>query len=127
MSFFAKLLGLAPKKMPITIDDANFAREVKHSKMPVLLDVWGPNCRACKQLEPIMMQLATDYDGRVKICEMNVQNAERTTLSLRIKGTPTVLYFRGGKELERVVGMHGSLYHEQTIEELFKIPKKADG
>jgi thioredoxin 1 len=123
MGFFAKLLGIMPKKMPVSIDDANFAREVKHSSIPVVVDVWGPNCPACKQFEPILMQLAAAYDGRVKVCEMNAVNAQRTMLSLKIRGTPTVLYYRGGKELERVVGLHGSLYHEETIEHLFKIKK----
>ena len=123
MGFFSKLLGITPKKQPVHLDDETFDAEVRRSKLPVIVDVWGPNCRACKQLEPVIMQLAAEYDGRVKVCEMNVLLAPRTTALLRIKGTPTVLYFERGRELERVVGLRSSLYHEQTIADVFGIAK----
>ena len=124
MGFFAKLLGLEPKPMPVSIDDASFEREVRVSKVPVIVDVWGPNCRPCKQLEPIMMQLAADYAGRVKVCEMSTLAGPQTASKLRVRGTPTVLYFHHGKEVERVTGLRSSLYHEEVIAELFGIPKK---
>ncbi len=126
MGFFAKLLGITPKKLPVHVDDDSFEAEVRKSKVPVVLDVWGPNCAPCKQLEPVMMQLAADYDGRVKICEMSTQAGPRTAATLRVKGTPTVLYFSRGREVERVVGMRGSLYHEETIAEVFGIPKRPE-
>lgn len=124
MGFFAKILGLTPKRLPIRVDDESFEKEVRSSSLPVIVDVWGPNCHACKQLEPVIMQLAAEYDGRVKVCEMSVLLAPRTAALLRIKGTPTVLYFQRGREVERVVGMRGSLYHEQTIAEVFGIAKE---
>lgn len=125
MGFFSKLLGITPKKQPVHIDDSNFEREVMQSKEPVILDVWGPNCAPCKKLEPIMMQLAAEYDGRVKVCEMTAELAPRAATRLKVRGTPTVIYFKRGKELERVVGMHGSLYHQETIEEVFGVPLEA--
>jgi thioredoxin-like negative regulator of GroEL len=124
MGFFAKLLGITPKKQPLHLDDANFDREVRMTKVPVIVDVWGPNCAPCKQLEPIIMQLAAEYDGRVKVCEVSAASAPKALMRLRIRGTPTVLYFKDGKEVERVVGMKGSLYHEEAIEELFGIAKE---
>ena len=126
MGFFAKLLGITPKKQPVHVDDDNFQREVLQSKEPVILDVWGPNCQPCKKLEPIIMQLAAEYDGRVKVCEMNSQAAPRSAMRMKVKGTPTVIYLKGGREKERVVGMRGSLFHEQTIEELFGITKQSE-
>jgi len=126
MGFFSKLLGLTPQVDPVHIEDANFQEEVIRSKEPVILDIWGPNCRPCKQLEPIMRGLAAEYDGRVKVCEMNTMLGPRAAAGLRVKGTPTVIYFRKGREVERVVGMRGSLYHEQTIEEVFGIPKQEE-
>ena len=122
MGFFSKLLGLTPKKQPVHVNDDTFAAEVLQSKQPVILDVWGPNCAPCKQLEPIIMGLAAEYEGRVKVCEMTPQLAPRSAARLKIKGTPTVLYFQRGKEVERVVGMRSSLFHQQTIEEVFGIP-----
>ncbi len=126
MGFFSKLLGLTPKKMPVHVDDETFEEEVRRSSLPVVLDVWGPNCAPCKQLEPVMMQLAAEYDGRVKICEMSVASAGRAAALLRVKGTPTVIYFDEGREVERVVGMRSSLYHEETIQEVFGISKSVE-
>ena len=57
----------------------------------------------------------------MKVCEIAAETAPRTMAFLQIRSTPTVLYFKDGKELERVSGFHGSLYHQQTIEELFGI------
>ena len=126
MGFFAKLLGITPEKMPVHVDDSNYDAEVRRSKIPVILDVWGPNCQPCKQLEPVIKSLGATYDGRIKVCELNAHQAPRTASMLRVKGTPTVIYLDRGKEKERVVGMRGSVYHEETIEEVFGIPKETE-
>jgi thioredoxin-like negative regulator of GroEL len=83
----------------------------------VLLDVWGPGCAPCKQLEPIVIRLATRYRGRVKVAELNAAEAPRTMEELGVMGTPTVLYFKGGHVVERVVGFRGEQYHSEFIEE----------
>lgn len=124
MSWLANLFGSAPKVIPVSIDDSNFESEVLRSKLPVLIDAWSPGCAPCKQLEPVLVSLATSYEGRVKVCEFNTAGAPKMAMGLGIRGTPTILYIKGGKEKERVVGFRGSLYHEQTIEEVFGIPKK---
>lgn len=125
MGFFSKLLGITPTKLPVHVEDSTFQAEVVRSDIPVILDVWGPQCAPCKKLEPIMMQLAAQYDGRVKVCEMSTESGGRTAAQLRIKSTPTVVYFKRGREVERISGLRGSLYHEQSIEELFEIPPEA--
>jgi thioredoxin 1 len=121
MSLLAKLFGITPKKLPFHLDDTNFEAEVFSSNLPVLVDVWGPSCGPCKQLEPIIMDLAARYDGRVKVCELSAQAAPRVSTLLRVQHTPTVIYFRDGRELERIPGFRSSLFHEQTIEEHFGI------
>jgi thioredoxin-like negative regulator of GroEL len=121
MGLLGKLLGLTPKKAPLHLHDGNFAAEVLRSELPVLLDVWGSSCAPCKQLEPIIMDLAAHYDGRVKVCELSAQQAPRTMAALQIQATPTVLYFDKGVELERVHGFRSSLWHKQTVHTLFGI------
>jgi thioredoxin 1 len=121
MSFFAKLLGLTPKQAPVHVDDSNFSQEVLNSELPVLIDVWGPSCGPCKQLEPVIMDLSAHYTGRVKVCELNAAQAPAVSARLQIQATPTVLYFQGGKELERIHGFRSSLFHKQTIHELFGV------
>lgn len=121
MSLLGRIFGAAPKKPPVNVTDATFEREVLASPLPVLLDVWGPSCGPCKQLEPVIVELAARYDGKVKVCELSSVASPYTTARLRIQATPTVLYFQGGRELERVHGFRSSLYHAQTIEELFGV------
>lgn len=126
MGFFSKLLGLEDDRpRPVHLDDESFRQEVFESDLPVIVDVWSSTCAPCKRLEPIIMDLTRSYDGRVKVCEANPEHAPRSLGQLQIRGTPTVLFFDGGKEVERVVGFRGSLYFEEAIEELFGVPRKA--
>ena len=121
MGFFAKLFGPAKVVQPVSIDDANFKREVVDSDLPVLLDVWSDSCVPCKKLEPIIMDLAKRYDGRVKVAELHPSRGPRTMAQLGVRGTPTVIYFKEGREFERIVGFRGSLYHAEFIDnELLK-------
>jgi thioredoxin 1 len=117
MGFLSKLFGpREPKLMPVSIDDSNFEREVLRSELPVMLDVWGPGCAPCKQLEPIVIRFANEYRGRLKVAEVNAEAAPKTLQRLGVRGTPTVLYFRGRREVERVVGFRGEPYHREIIE-----------
>jgi len=117
MGFFEKLFGPAPKVVPpVHIDDENFRDEVLRSKEPVLLDVWSDGCAPCRQLEPIVLKLSAAYQGRVKVAEVNAAAAPRALRRLGVMGTPTVIYFRRGREVERVVGVRGEHYHREVIE-----------
>ena len=118
MGFWTKLLGLAPETLPVRIDDANFEEEILRSEEPILLDVWSPGCMPCKQLEPIVTSLTERYRGRVKVAELNVAAAPKAARRLGVRGTPTVIYWKNGREIERVVGLRGELYHQQTIDEV---------
>ncbi len=132
MGFMKKLLGLKELPPPnvVHIDDTNFKREVLKSKVPVLLDVWGPNCMPCKHLEPVVSRLSQEYAGRVKVAELDASRARRTAAKLKVRGTPTVLYFYRGRVMERVVGFKGSVYHKDYLDnELLPIaePKPEPG
>ncbi len=107
----------APKVQPVRVDDENFIDEVLRSELPVMLDVWSPGCGPCAQLEPIVMDLATAYAGRVKVAEMNAAQAMEYTARFGVMGTPTVLFFKRGREVERVTGFVGSRYLREVIEE----------
>jgi thioredoxin-like negative regulator of GroEL len=117
MGFFAKLFGSAETKVwPVHVDDDNFTAEVRRSSLPVLLDVWSPSCSPCKQMEPIIFRLAKRYQGRVKVAEINGAAAPVTMRKLFVTGTPSILYFKNGQEVERVVGLRGEHYHQELIE-----------
>lgn len=124
MGWFTKLLGLEPEAHDVvTITEENFRKEVLESATPVLLDVWSQGCGPCKLLEPVVMQLSRDFKGRLKVGELDVGRAPKLASKLKVSGTPTVLYFRKGREFERVVGFRAGHYHRELIEkELLQKP-----
>ncbi len=100
----------------ITIDDSNFQTEVLECDIPVLLDVWSSSCVPCAKLEPVILELARRYDKRIKVAELNAERGPRTLGRLNVMSTPTVIYFSQGREMERIVGFKGQLYHQDYID-----------
>lgn len=88
---------------PVELTDANFKREVLESTVPVLVDVWADWCMPCRMVAPTVEALAQQYDGKVKVGKMDADN-NITPGQLGIRGIPTLLLFRGGKEVDRIVG-----------------------
>jgi thioredoxin len=113
---FARRPPRPPPVQPTHIDDENFIDEVARSPLPVVLDVWSPGCSPCAMLEPIVMDLARDYQGRVKVAELNAAEAMEYTARFGIMGTPTILFFKRGREVHRVTGFIGSRYLREVIE-----------
>ena len=123
MGWFRTLLGLeAQPHQVVHVTDDNYQSEVLRSDLPVLLDVWSDGCGPCKLLEPVVMELSRDYHGRLKVAELNVAQAPRTASRLGVTGTPTVLYLRRGRVVERVVGYRAGHYHRAVIEEELLAP-----
>ncbi|MEY3014033.1 MAG: thioredoxin [Pseudomonadota bacterium] len=116
MGWLQKLLIGKSKVMPVHVDDSNFEAEILRSEVPVMIDFWSPTCGPCKMLEPIVVDLATEFDGRIKVVEVDISRAPRVAGRFGVMATPTVLYLDKGREVERVVGFRGSLYHREIIE-----------
>ena len=107
----------ATEREPVSLNNKNFAEEVRKSNVPVVVDVWSNGCQPCMALVPTIKRLAGKYEGRVKVAELNVGRAPKTAGKLGVRGTPTVLFFKNGAVVERVVGMRGQHYFEEIIEE----------
>ncbi len=117
MRWLEKLFGPGtPRVQPVHVDDGNFVREVARSELPVVLDVWSPGCSPCRMMEPIVMDLAAEYQGRVKVAEMNAAEAGHHASRLGVMGTPTVIFLEGGREVHRVVGFIESRYLREVVE-----------
>jgi thioredoxin 1 len=88
-----------------TLTDANFEQTVNHTPQPVLVDFWAEWCGPCRRLAPTVQELANDYDGRVVVAKMNVDENPATPMRFSIRGIPTLLLFKGGQLVEQVVGL----------------------
>ena len=104
------------EKEPLALNDNNFVREVRRSKVPVLVDVWSNGCQPCLALVPTIKRLACKYDGQIKVAHLNVGDHRKTAAKLGVRGTPTILFLKNGHEVERVAGIRGQHYYEDIIE-----------
>lgn len=116
MGWLSKLFEQKQKVMPVHVDDRNFDAEVLRSDLPVLVDFWSETCAPCRMLAPIVIDLATEFIGRIKVVEIDVNQAPKVCRRFQVQSTPTILYFRRGALADRVIGFRGSLYHRDIIE-----------
>jgi thioredoxin 1 len=90
--------------MEVMLSDANFKQEVLESKTPVLVDFWAEWCMPCRMISPMIEEAATNYEGKLKVCKMNVDEAQGTASSYGIMSIPTLMIFKNGEVVDKVVG-----------------------
>lgn len=86
------------------IDDAAFEAEVLNSGLPVLVDFWAPWCGPCRAVGPVIEELAAEYEGRVKIVKMNVDENPNTPAQYGIRSIPTMILFKNGEVVAQQIG-----------------------
>ena len=84
--------------------DGNFKSEVLDSQLPVLVDFWAEWCAPCRMLAPVVEKIAADYSGKLKVGKLNVDDNSEIPQRYGIQGIPTVIFFKGGKVANQVVG-----------------------
>lgn len=89
---------------PVTITDQNFAEEVTKSNLPVLIDFWAVWCGPCRAIAPIVEQLADEYDGKVKIGKLDVDENPETAVKFGVRSIPTLLIFKNGQVVDTIIG-----------------------
>jgi len=101
---------------PIEISDSEFQNQVLDSDVPVLVDFWAPWCGPCKMVAPILEELAESYDGRLKFAKVNTDVHQQHAVEFGVQGIPTMIIFRDGREVDRVVGMLPKAALESRLE-----------
>ena len=89
---------------PVEITDENFESEVIKSDKPVLIDFWAVWCGPCKMIAPIVEELASEYDGKVKIGKLDVDSNQQTSIKFGVRSIPTLLLFKDGKLKDTIIG-----------------------
>ena len=89
---------------PMAVTDATFGEEVIKSDLPVLVDFWADWCAPCKMIAPIVDDLSTEYDGKMKFTKLDVDENPQAAMKYGIRGIPTLLIFDGGSPVDQIVG-----------------------
>jgi len=93
------------KSLEIEVNDRNFQEEVLESTIPVLVDLWAPWCMPCRMISPIVEELSNENQGKLKVCKLNTDENQNIAARYGIQGIPTLLFFKDGQEVDRIVGV----------------------
>jgi len=86
------------------LTDKNFKKEVLESDLPVLVDFWAPWCGPCKMISPLLEESAKEFDKKLKVVKVNVDESPQTATQYGVMSIPTLVFFKSGKIMNQVVG-----------------------
>jgi thioredoxin 1 len=96
---------MAAGKTVVEVTDESFESEVLGSDVPVLVDYWAPWCGPCRLAAPVLEKIADEYEGRLKVCKMNVDENREVASGYRIMSIPTLQLFKKGELVDQVIGV----------------------
>ncbi len=101
----------------VTITDAEFESSVLQSDKPVILDFWAEWCQPCKMLSPTVEAIADEYEEKIKVGKLNVDDNPNIATKYGIRGIPTLLFFKGGEVVQQMVGVKSKTEIKKVIDE----------
>ncbi|MBT3367039.1 MAG: thioredoxin [Nitrospina sp.] len=101
----------------VTVSDAEFEQTVIKSDKPVMLDFWAEWCQPCKMLAPTVEELAGEFEDKILVGKLNVDDNPNTATTYGIRGIPTLLFIKGGQVVQQVVGVKSKAEIKKVIEE----------
>ena len=100
---------------PVAVTDATFEQEIERQQGLAVVDFWATWCGPCHLVAPIMQQLAAEYDGRVRIAKLDVDENQRTMMRFNVRSIPSILFFKGGRHVDTLVGAYPKAAFEEKI------------
>ncbi|WP_300267422.1 thioredoxin [Microbacterium sp.] len=91
---------------PTPVTDATFQAEVLDANLPVVVDIWATWCGPCKQIAPLLDQLAAEYDGRIKIVKLDADQNPETVMAAGVTSIPTLGFYKNGDRTDILIGAH---------------------
>ncbi len=101
----------------VTVSDAEFESSVLQGDKPALIDFWAEWCQPCKMLAPTVEEIAGEYEGKVLVGKLNVDDNPATATKYGIRGIPTLLLFKGGQVVQQLVGVKSQAEINKVIDE----------
>ena len=89
--------------MPVVVTNTNIT-EILSGDKPVMIDFWATWCGPCRMLAPVVEEIAQEYDGKVVVAKCDVDDADEVAMQFRIRNIPTLMFFKGGEMVNRLVG-----------------------
>ncbi|MFW5947531.1 MAG: thioredoxin [Gemmatimonadota bacterium] len=102
---------------PIPVDDGSFEAEIEGSEGLAMVDFWAEWCGPCRMVAPVVRELAAEYEGKLKVGKLDVDENQRTAMRYNIRSIPSILFFKDGKHVDTVVGAVPKPMLERKIQE----------
>jgi thioredoxin 1 len=105
---------------PVEVTDSNFENEILKSDKPCIVDFWAEWCGPCHMVSPILEEIAKEYEGKLKVGKLNVDENNQTAGKYGIMSIPNVLFFNGGKMVDQIIGAVPKKHFIEKVEKLVK-------
>jgi thioredoxin 1 len=102
---------------PVTITDDSFQQEIDQHQGLAVVDFWATWCGPCHMVAPIMVQIASEYEGKVKVAKLDVDANQKTMMRFNVRSIPSILFFKDGHHVDTIVGAYPKTAFDQKIKQ----------